>query len=96
MKKIFIKFGIGWFILTIFALVGNNGKKIPESIMAGLGICILVFLYFLPSINASTREHRNKDMITLTNLFFGWTIIGWIIALIWSFSAQPTKISSSV
>jgi hypothetical protein len=22
----------------------------------------------------------------LTNLFFGWSILGWLVALIWSFS----------
>ena len=45
-------------------------------------ICIL--LYFLPSIIAVIRHHRNALPIFLLNLFLGWTLIGWIAAIIWS------------
>ena len=51
------------------------------------GIVVLVFsiaLYFLPTIVAVLRHHRNALAVFLVNLFFGWTGIGWIIALIWS------------
>jgi len=51
------------------------------------GIVVLVFsiaLYFLPTIIAVLRHHRNALAVFLVNLFFGWTGIGWIIALIWS------------
>jgi cytoskeletal protein RodZ len=48
---------------------------------------ILFPLYFLPSIIASTRKSSNTTGIILLNLFLGWTIIGWITALIWAFSS---------
>lgn len=44
-------------------------------------------LYFLPSLIASKRNHHNHISILLVNLFFGWTAIGWIVALIWAFSS---------
>lgn len=49
---------------------------------------LLAFLtmYFLPWIVASVREKQNKLAIGLTNLFFGWTLIGWAVALIWAVS----------
>jgi hypothetical protein len=37
-------------------------------------------LYFLPSIIA--HDKRSFGGIFLLNLFLGWTVIGWIIALI--------------
>lgn len=37
-------------------------------------------LYFLPSIIA--RKNTNDFKVMLVNLFFGWTFIGWIIALV--------------
>jgi hypothetical protein len=45
---------------------------------------ILIAVYFLPWIVASVREKRNKAAIGLFNLFFGWAIVGWAVALIWS------------
>ncbi len=41
-------------------------------------------LYFMPTIWAYKINHRNKEAILLTNLFLGWTGIGWVVALIWS------------
>lgn len=39
--------------------------------------------YLLPSLIASVRKHRNANAIFLVNLFFGWTVLGWLVALIW-------------
>lgn len=46
----------------------------------------LIALPFLPMIIALLRRHKNVTPIILTNLLLGWTIIGYIIALIWSTS----------
>lgn len=47
-------------------------------------IFVLVPLYFLPTIIAYYRDHHQFTAIFLTNLIFGWTFIGWGVALIWS------------
>jgi hypothetical protein len=41
-------------------------------------------LYFIPSINAYGRHHKNAGAITMLNLLLGWTLLGWIAALVWS------------
>lgn len=46
-----------------------------------------VAIYFLPSFNASSRKHPNISSIFLLNLFLGWTLLGWVAALVWSASA---------
>lgn len=38
--------------------------------------------YFIPCIVGDIRKSSNKLLILFINLFFGWTVIGWIIALI--------------
>ena len=43
-------------------------------------IAILVF-YFLPSIVAAGRKVRHVGSVFVVNLFLGWTILGWVIAL---------------
>jgi hypothetical protein len=55
--------------------------------IAGLGfltILIIILLYFLPTIIAFYRGKSNWLAIMLVNLFFGWSFIGWFVALIWA------------
>ena len=42
------------------------------------------FFYFLPSIVALARSKRDILLICLLNFFLGWTLIGWVIALLWA------------
>jgi T4 superinfection immunity protein len=41
-------------------------------------------MYFLPSIIALARSKRDILAIFLLNVFLGWSIIGWIVALVWA------------
>ena len=54
-----------------------------------------IAIYFLPWIIAAFRKHNNRQSIALTNLFFGWTMLGWLVALIWSASDNVTKTSEA-
>ncbi|WP_313048650.1 superinfection immunity protein [Pseudomonas soli] len=57
-------------------------------------LAITVIIYFLPTVIAGKRGHPNGTPIFLLNLFLGWTLIGWLAALIWSasaFTAQSTE-----
>jgi hypothetical protein len=59
--------------------------------IAGLAIWILIVsfvLYFLPTMIAVARKHRNALPIFILNLFLGWTFLGWIVSLVWCFTAQ--------
>lgn len=40
-----------------------------------------VGLYFVPTIVAVVRKVSNQGSITVINIFFGWTLIGWVMAL---------------
>jgi uncharacterized membrane protein YpjA len=41
-------------------------------------------LYFLPTLVAVLREKHDKISIFLLNSFLGWSLIGWIVALVWA------------
>ncbi|HKW18679.1 MAG TPA: superinfection immunity protein [Terriglobales bacterium] len=41
-------------------------------------------LYFLPAIIAFVRSKRDAVSILVLNLFLGWSVIGWVIALVWA------------
>ena len=41
-------------------------------------------MYFLPTIVAMIRSKHDTLAIFLLNFFLGWSVIGWIIALVWA------------
>jgi len=48
-------------------------------------------LYFLPTIIAGNRKHNNTLAIFVLNLLLGFTIIGWIVALVWGCTNNRKK-----
>jgi hypothetical protein len=53
-------------------------------------MAILIFLfYFLPTIIGLWKE--NSVAICALNLFVGWTVIGWVVALIWALTENPRR-----
>ena len=49
-------------------------------------LLILVVIYFLPTLIASSRGVRNTGSIVVLNLFLGWTLVGWVVALALAFA----------
>lgn len=45
---------------------------------------MVVGVYLLPALIAMARGHNNAFAIFILNLLFGWTFVGWGVALIWS------------
>lgn len=56
--------------------------------MDGLILLVaIVALYFVPTIIAASRKHHNTAAIFLLNFFLGWTVLGWIVSIVWSATA---------
>ena len=45
-------------------------------------LTVITLGYFLPWAIAATRGKSNSGAIAIVNLLAGWTVIGWIIALV--------------
>jgi hypothetical protein len=43
-----------------------------------------LLVYFIPTFVASARNQENRFSIFALNLVLGWTVIGWIGALVWA------------
>jgi hypothetical protein len=56
-----------------------------------LVLLVAFCLYFLPSIVASSRKHRDKNSICILNIFLGWTLLFWVICLVWAASGNVEK-----
>lgn len=47
-------------------------------------IVVGAVVYMLPTVNALFRNHANIGAIATLNILLGWTVLGWIGALVWS------------
>lgn len=42
-----------------------------------------VGFYFLPTYEANLRRQPNMTSIVVLNVFLGWTLVGWVVAMVW-------------
>lgn len=52
-------------------------------------LLILFVMYWLPTIIAIVRRTPSALGVAAINFFLGWTIIGWIVALILALATPP-------
>lgn len=75
--------GLGVVITILPAMMGST-------LEAGIVLVILIAfeIYFLPSTISFNRDQPNKFAILALNLFMGWTLIGWVVCIVWSLTAR--------
>lgn len=73
-------------VATPAVSTSTAGSAAGLSVFMIFCIAVLFVFYWLPAMNGFRRKHRNAVPILLVNFFFGWTFIGWVVALIWSAS----------
>lgn len=47
-------------------------------------IAVAIYLYFIPAIYASRKNRRDTMPILVLNVLLGWTLVGWVVALVWA------------
>lgn len=52
----------------------------------GLLSALVILVYFVPTAAAAASSHPSEQAIFILNLFFGWTLVGWLVALGWAIS----------
>ncbi len=55
-------------------------------------LLFVIALYFVPAIVAAARHTHNATGILLLNIFFGWTLIGWFVALLMAICSAPSYV----
>jgi len=58
-------------------------------------LLIISVFYFLPTVIAKYRDTNNFGVIFAVNLLFGWTVLGWIAAMIWAI-LEPSRLNATV
>ena len=69
-------------------LITVLGTHFPRASDDRQGVIIMVVClmaaYIAPAFVAHIRHHRNASAIMALNVLLGWTILGWVIALVWA------------
>ncbi len=82
-------------VVSIFSFAVASGTNMAAMLMLPVFVIASLWLYFLPSIEAYRRKHENTQSILIVNLFFGWTLIGWVFSLVWAIK-NPSKVTPVV
>ncbi|MBU3634157.1 superinfection immunity protein [Polynucleobacter sp. es-GGE-1] len=49
---------------------------------------LLSLFYFLPFAIAFNKRRANTGAIFALNLFLGWSLIGWVVSLVWALKEE--------
>ena len=52
-------------------------------------LLILALFYFLPTVIALMRQHKDAPAIAAINILLGWSVVGWFASFIWAL-ADPS------
>lgn len=55
-------------------------------------VAVLTLGYMLPWAIAATRNKSNTAVIALINLLLGWSLVGWVVALVMSLNSEPQPV----
>lgn len=59
-------------------------------------IAVGFLVYFAPIIIAIRWGRSNSTAIFMLNFFLGWTLIGWIVALVWAVSDDMPPVQQQI
>ncbi len=55
---------------------------------------VSVFVYFIPMFVTMYRNHPSRSAIVALNLLLGWTVLGWVIALVWALTGRRAELEA--
>jgi len=81
----------GLFVFGLLAVAVSRARPADPKpsdlgiVLEGVAVILVgVGVYFAPTVVARARGHNNLAPIVVVNLFLGWTLVGWVIALAWA------------
>ena len=76
-------------------LASTAGDTAADGFLSVFFLVMFVFggaLYFFPTIVAFVKKKANKSAILVLNIFLGWTLVGWVVALVWAVSEEQRPV----
>ena len=99
--RVYLNVESGNIFPTRSRLASTQQKSAPTSAPTSApkygGVILLVVLigaggiiYFIPALLAKNNNHKDLNSIFVVNLFLGWTLIGWVVALAWAVKSNKS------
>ena len=57
-----------------------------------IGVIIIIALYFIPTIVATSRKGTNAGSVFVINFLLGWTLVGWAVALAMAVKSKTPQV----
>jgi Superinfection immunity protein len=94
-------FFVRFLVLLFLAFYGWSMGQLPPHELNGFGqfiafsfFVVAPALYLLPTYEAWKNVHPNFTAIALVNIFLGWSLLGWVVAIVWAFKkAEPVSVA---
>lgn len=92
-------FALRFIVLLFLVAYSFSMGQIPASDLNAFGkfasalfFVVAPAFYFLPTIEAWLGNHKNIAAISVINAFLGWSLIGWVGALVWAFKKPEAAV----
>lgn len=77
----------------LLAVTESAAQGMDQDVLIGLLLiaalaCGVLGIVFFPAMVAFGRGHTYRWPILVITTFFGWTLIGWVAALVWAVMPQ--------
>lgn len=87
-----------WIVLLAIVVIvtaavgqGTNGAALLSTIIF---FPAAFALYFAPTGVAVAKRHPHQPGVAVLNLLLGWTLVGWVAALVWAYSGSSSAASA--
>lgn len=70
-------------------MLASTASSGGSSAGAVIGLIFAIIAYFAPTLIAMIRRVPNGGSVLVIDLFLGWTVIGWIVALAMAVRSKP-------
>lgn len=73
----------------------GGSARLAAMLVWAVWIACGVGFYFLPTYEANIRRQPNMTSIVVLNVFLGWTLVGWVVAMVWGCADRQSVTGSS-
>jgi hypothetical protein len=87
---------LAFILLPAFAI--GSGNNTAAAIATAVFFVDAVAVYFAPAVIAQIYDHPSTTGIGILNFFLGWTVLGWVVSLVWAFTgygAEPQQLAQT-
>lgn len=74
-------------LVTVCAAIGQGDNEAAK-LAAAVFFVGSIALYFAPAYVAHSAGHPQRLSITVLNTLLGWTVLGWVVSLVWAYTRR--------